>query len=802
MRINRRSTRELIGVEKITDYSLRTALGDIAFFIVKPTNIGVLPESSITERVQALVKAIRAVGDVELMALNSWESFQHNKNYYRDLTESESLPAVRELLEQDCGHLDEMQGRLSTAREFYIVVHIPRGEKEIDIGQHLSDIEQQINEYGFKSRLARRDDLKRILSVYYEQNVTSEVLQDYDGEFWLGKRQPQKSEKKKREKKHRLQEQEKDFLDMIAPTAVKFNPDHFICGNTWRCVWALREYPVQTEEQALLRHLGEKNGVSLHVYVRRLSALEESKIFQNAENKNKLDSNTGDLRQALTAQGNLQDIANVHEILRKGGESLVRCAVFIELVAQDSRELKKLQGEVQAELLRGKLNVDRLSLKQQDGFSCVRPGGSNVFGSLFERVLPASSVANLYPFNYSGKTDRHGFYIGKDHYGTNILVDFDQRDPDKTSGSILILGNSGQGKSHLMKHLIVNFLESGKSVISLDTEHEQKELCTALGGYFIDLMIGEYRINVLEPKCWSMRDEMLEPADGGTPETFRKSSVLAQHISWLKDFFRAYKDFSDAHVDTIEILLARLYAEWDISDDTDFSTLPPEKVPILSDLYALILREYENYDNSHTKLYTKQLLQEVLLGLHSMCVGSDAVFFNGRTNVRSSRFLVFGVGGLDSLASNVKAAILFNILSYMSNMLLSEGNAVAALDELYLWLGNLTAVEYIRNCLKRVRKRNSAMLLASQNLVDFDQPRVREMTKPMFAIPPHQFLFNPGTIDKKAYMDMLQLEDSEYDLIHDASRGLCLYKCGNERYYLEVITPEYKEKLFGEAGGK
>jgi hypothetical protein len=76
------------------------------------------------------------------------------------------------------------------------------------------------------------------------------------------------------------------------------------------------------------------------------------------------------------------------------------------------------------------------------------------------------------------------------------------------------------------------------------------------------------------------------------------------------------------------------------------------------------------------------------------------------------------------------------------------------------------------------------------------------MTKPMFAIPPHQFLFNPGSIGKNAYMDMLQLEDSEYDLIHDAVRGLCLYKCGNERYYLEVKTPPYKQVLFGEAGGK
>lgn len=72
-------------------------------------------------------------------------------------------------------------------------------------------------------------------------------------------------------------------------------------------------------------------------------------------------------------------------------------------------------------------------------------------------MLPASSVANLYPFNYSGKLDGKGFYSGKDKYGSNILVDFDQRDEDKPSANILILGNSGQGKSYLMKLLILKF---------------------------------------------------------------------------------------------------------------------------------------------------------------------------------------------------------------------------------------------------------------------------------------------------------------------------------------------------------
>ena len=70
-------------------------------------------------------------------------------------------------------------------------------------------------------------------------------------------------------------------------------------------------------------------------------------------------------------------------------------------------------------------------------------------------------------------------------------------------------------------------------------------------------MAGQYIINVLEPKCW---DDGGDPNATDAPEAFRKSTLLAQHISFLKDFFRAYKDFSDRHIDAIEIMVGKLYA--------------------------------------------------------------------------------------------------------------------------------------------------------------------------------------------------------------------------------------------------
>ena len=589
----------------------------------------------------------------------------------------------------------------------------------------------------------------------------------------------------------------RSFLDCIAPGVVKFEVDHYIFGNTYRCVWALREYPASTESQAILRHLGEKSGVTLRIYCRQVSPGEEDRIIDNANKKNKLDgSDPNKLRQAVEAESNLRDVAELVHKMHREHEPLLHCAVYLEMTADSMEHLRQLQTDVLTELVRCKLNVDKLLLRQKQGFYCASPVGYNALGREFERVLPAGSVANLYPFNYSGKTDPNGFYIGKDKYGSNIVVDFDRRDSDKTSANILILGNSGQGKSYLMKLLICNLLEAGKSVVSLDAEHELEELCGKLGGCFIDLMGGEKRINVLEVRYWNEDTETDEPA----PEAFRKSTLLARHISFLKDFFRAYKDFSDPQLDTIEIMLSKMYRKWGISEETDFRQLKPEGYPILSDLYALINDELVNCRKG--SLYTRELLQEVLLGLHSLCVGADAPFFNGHTNISDDRFLVFGVGGVLTAAKSLRNALLFNVLAYMSDRLLTAGNTVAALDELYLWLSNPVAIEYIRNCLKRVRKRDSALMMASQNLEDFDQEGVREMTKPLFAIPPHQFLFNPGSIGRRFYMDMLQLDEAEFELIRRARRGECLFKCGAERYHLKVIAPDHKAVLFGMAGGK
>ena len=136
------STRQLMGIDGIKDYCIATRMGDLVFFIIKPTNISVLSDSRTKHQylllpaglchlilAAALLNVVKGQAEIEMLALNSKESFERNKNFYQERMGSEELPAIRRLLEQDSKHLDRIQVLMASSREFYIIIRL-RSEKE------------------------------------------------------------------------------------------------------------------------------------------------------------------------------------------------------------------------------------------------------------------------------------------------------------------------------------------------------------------------------------------------------------------------------------------------------------------------------------------------------------------------------------------------------------------------------------------------------------------------------------------------------------------------------------------------
>ena len=110
----------------------------------------------------------------------------------------------------------------------------------------------------------------------------------------------------------------KDFFDMILPSTIKFFTDYYIVGDSYRSVWAVREYPPSTEEQAILSQLADRNGVTLRIYHRLVESMEQRKIIQNATRKNKLKSSGNDVNETIEAQGNLQDVVTLMAKKQRG----------------------------------------------------------------------------------------------------------------------------------------------------------------------------------------------------------------------------------------------------------------------------------------------------------------------------------------------------------------------------------------------------------------------------------------------------------------------------------------------------
>ncbi|MGL5575393.1 MAG: VirB4 family type IV secretion system protein [Sarcina sp.] len=587
----------------------------------------------------------------------------------------------------------------------------------------------------------------------------------------------------------------KDFMDMIVPSIIKFFPSHYRFGNTFRQVIAIKNYPLDCKSVALLKKFGERKNITLKVISEKMNVNEYERLLENNINKSLAETQENNNVGKVKANVKLEKTQKLIEhITSKPDLSIWEVSVYIEIIAGSMEELKSMKVDILSKL--DNISYDDMYLRQKEGFLAVNPASGNKVEE-FTRHMDSEALANLFPFSYSGKIDTNGFPLGTDKFGGNIIIDFDKRDNSRTNSNILILGNAGEGKSYTVKKIIVDWRLKGQNIICLDPESEYKDLTENLDGYYIDLMEGKYIINVLEIRKFM---EIDDEEDSDFDDSFDKTNLLSQHLSFLRDFFKAYKDVNDSILDCIEIFLTRTYKKFGITHETDISKLCAREFPTLKNLYEEI--ENANVNDEENSLFTAELLQELKLSLNSICVGSDSRYFSGHTNISSYEFLTFGVKGLLESSKNLRNAMLFNVLTYMTNKLLVEGNTTAILDEFYLFLDNMIMVKYVRNFAKRVRKKDSAIVIASQNIEDYLIKDIAEYTKPLFAIPTYKFLFYPGSIDREIYCSLLNLNQSEFNLIKSSSRGNCLFIAGNEKFNLQVKVSKKKSELFGKLGGR
>lgn len=179
------STRQMLNTKTISDYSLRLFNHDeIVYFIVQPQNLSVMSKDNVNSKIFALTNVLKGLADVEMICLNSRDNFEENKIYLKKRIEEEDNPKIIRLLEKDLYHLDKIQIQTATARLFMLAVRI-KIEDQVEVIHLLKRIEKLIKLQNLNVRRANKEDIKSMLAVYFEQNVTTDAFEDVDGERWV-----------------------------------------------------------------------------------------------------------------------------------------------------------------------------------------------------------------------------------------------------------------------------------------------------------------------------------------------------------------------------------------------------------------------------------------------------------------------------------------------------------------------------------------------------------------------------------------------------------------------------------------
>ena len=173
----RQSTRQLMGITQLTDHGFKTVKGELVYFMLKPDNLSVLSRDGVRGRVNVLADLLRTTPSVRLLAMDSKESFLSNKHFYQERMAQETDPNIRRLLQKDVEHLDAIQASTASAREFALVYPVDK-ENAADPKY----IEKSLLDRGFRVRLAERQDIMRLLAVYYQQDSVTEQFLNFDGE--------------------------------------------------------------------------------------------------------------------------------------------------------------------------------------------------------------------------------------------------------------------------------------------------------------------------------------------------------------------------------------------------------------------------------------------------------------------------------------------------------------------------------------------------------------------------------------------------------------------------------------------
>lgn len=617
----------------------------------------------------------------------------------------------------------------------------------------------------------------------------------------------------KNSKERRLRGEKKEelsvnhaLLNIISPIGMAIKHNELVIGENFCKVYGVVKYP-QTKSYGWLGRLNNIPGTVASIQFNPI----DNSTFLNTLNTSILQNRAAALSskdplKIKRATRMAEDAENIMTQIDQNGEIVGEMAMTIMPMANEREAFKKLCQKVESTFVMEKCRIRVLPYLQKEGLKTLSPAYSKdkEVDQVLKTVMPLSTFVGGFPFASSGYNDQKGYLFGKDSTGGLVIVDPWKRGNDRTNSNFVIMGDTGQGKSATIKHLILMEYALGTRIIFIDPEREYKHLTEELGGDWINAGgDGKGRINPLQisPINNDMYDE------GEDDDETTDMGAMALHLKSLDVFFNLYfKDITDVQRAILKDEVIQLYHLFGITWETDVNTMKNEDFPILKDLYDLIVKK-ENLFEAEGKLKERDVYNELGILLKDLAMGSDSFLWSGHSTLSShGQCICLDTFDLNSSSDTIKCTQYFNLLNWAWQEMSRNRNERILLicDEAYLMIDDRVpqSLVFLRNAMKRARKYEAGIVVASHGVVDFLDPKIKLYGQALLDQPCFKIMLGTDGQNLKETSNLYNLTEAETEVLSSKMRGRALVMIGHDRLNINFSIPDYKFKYFGNKGGR
>ena len=768
-------THELLNFVVKDNYVLVGKNRRVFFIKFTPPNLSIMTEDEIREEIEKMRRLFDNLRvRISLFITDKLEDLRTQKEFYN------GLPSEFEYIKIDV--IDSLNSKerenLAIQRAYYFIYEEQPG----------SDIESILNTFttaGFYVALAYRKELILLLRNYYTKEFENTDIYTIEQEI---------KGSSKKELKEAVLEQE--VSKRIIPNRIDFRITHIRHNDVFRKVLLIKNFPDGILPATLLKSARLRNTTFTLRYT-PMEARETKSLIDKQQTVQRGKAQSSKATEAQDAQRAHQRISAFYREISSRGSAVYLVNVYIEITAASLEELKELESIVLGNFDTG-ITLETMVYEQKRGFMGVNPLGKEMCASVANN-LPSNTLAALYPCSYSALLHDRGMAMGTTIDGGSFMPDLNFRNEVITSGNVTVTGAAGQGKTYCLRKMInYNYL-FGDTIYILDPENEYTDQIKGLGGTVQNCASGNFKINPFQVRRMFTDEEFEGDSEDVREMAFSlaNKAMFLQHISWLTDFFQVL--FPTIDIITIKSLMQIVqdtYAARGMGIDTDFSLIAVEDYPIFTDVYNMAMK-----DEYATQLGA-EVLRVIRLLIKDCHDGTLSILLNGHTNIVNARLVCFAMGELLEGAQERLRAVLFNITSYIWNIVLSrKQNVLMVLDELYLFLQEPLMAKYLKSYVKRDRKYSAKLCIATQQVADCLQGDARQYATAIFDNSPYQFNFFPGQVDLDLAKEALHLTAGEYEAIRVPRKEHCLARIGSSSYYVKIGSLPFEKGLFGTKSG-